>query len=291
MDKFKNIDISDREWVNKILKDSYCPSLEYNFTTLFIWSDIYYTQVRECEGCLLVRYGKERKSYLFPIGKNVEKALLWLVQNCDDLQLVGLVRENKELLESLYPDKFEYCEDRNMSDYIYKTESLMTLSGKKLSSKRNHINRFVENHADWSYEPISGGNFEIVYKMHDEWMEINNCSDKHGLTEEGCAVKKALKYFNELELSGGLLKIGKKAIAFSIGDELNKDTFIVHIEKAYADIQGAYPMINKQFVIHNCENYEFVDREEDTGDEGLRKAKLSYNPYIILEKYRARKIK
>lgn len=291
MDKFKNIDINDREWVNKILKNSYCPSLEYNFTTLFIWSDIYNTQIRECEDCLLVRYGTDKKSYLFPIGKNVDKALSWLIENCGDFQLLGLVKEQKELLESLYPGKFEYLEDRNMSDYIYKAESLLTLSGKKLSSKRNHINRFVENHPNWCYEPIDKDNMTVVDKMHDEWMKINNCDEKHGLIDEACAVKKALKYFNELELKGGLLKTGGKVIAFSIGDELNKDTFIVHIEKAFADIQGAYPMINKQFVIHNCEEYEFVDREEDTGDEGLRKAKLSYNPYKILEKFRVRKIR
>ena len=124
--------------------------------------------------------------------------------------------------------------------------------------------------------------------MHDAWCEFSNCQHEEGLLEESCAVRRALEYFEELKLSGGAIKIKDGICAFSIGDRLNSDTFLVHIEKAFSDVQGAYPMINKQFVIHNCEDYKFVNREEDTGDEGLRKAKLSYQPYEILKKYNAR---
>ena len=123
--------------------------------------------------------------------------------------------------------------------------------------------------------------------MHKEWCKLYGCGKNPSLKEESCAVSDAFCYFEELGLSGGMLSAGGAVVAFSIGDRLNKDTFLVHIEKAFPDIQGAYPMINKQFVIHNCENYRYVNREEDLGEEGLRKAKLSYQPYEILQKFGA----
>ena len=88
----------------------------------------------------------------------------------------------------------------------------------------------------------------------------------------------------ELELIGGILRVEGEVVAFTIGEPISDDTFVVHIEKAYAEIQGAYPMINQQFVEHECLKYKYVNREEDTGAEGLRKAKLSYQPVFLVEK-------
>ena len=101
-------------------------------------------------------------------------------------------------------------------------------------------------------------------------------------------VKKALKYYHELQLSGGLIRANGQVVAFSLGDRLNDKTFLVHIEKAFANITGAYQIINREFVLNNCMDYEFVNREDDTGDESLRKAKLSYRPYEIVKKYVAK---
>ncbi len=290
MDKFKTVEISDKKWIENILKKTKNPSLEYNFTTLFIWQEIYNTKVREYKNCLLVRFGKERNVFLFPAGtENIKDAVDFILKENKDgyICIGGIVEEQKAFLEKNYPGMFEYTEDRDMSDYIYTTESLTTLKGKKLSSKRNHINRFIENYPQWSYEEISENNIGEVKDMHEEWCRLMKESGKNGLEEEGMAVRKALKYYKELELHGGAIRADGNIIAFELGDELNEQTFIVHIEKAFAHIQGAYPMINKQFVIHNCQNYKYIDREEDAGDEGLRKAKLSYNPSIILKKYNA----
>lgn len=290
MNRLKKVELSDKEWVDKILNNTKCPSLEYNFTSLYIWQEIYNTNIMKYKDCLIVRFGKENKSFLFPAGENnIKEAVEFIFNENRDNELCfgGIVEEQKNFLEKHYPGKFEYKEDRDMSDYIYKTESLINLKGKKLSSKRNHINRFIENNADWSYEEISESNINEVINMHSEWSCQMKDSKKEGLEEEAFAVRKALEHYNELKLCGGALRAGGKIIAFSMGDKLSDKTFLVHIEKAFADIQGAYPMINKQFVIHNCEGYEYVDREEDAGDEGLRKAKLSYNPCIILKKYNA----
>jgi hypothetical protein len=94
----------------------------------------------------------------------------------------------------------------------------------------------------------------------------------------------ALAHLEELELKGGLIRLDGEVIAFTLGEPICEDTFVVHIEKAFADIQGAYPMINQQFVEHECSDYQYINREEDTGAEGLRKAKLSYRPVFLVEK-------
>lgn len=293
MNSFKTPEISDKVWVDEILKGYNAPSLEYSFSTIFLWADVLNTQIKKHKSCLIARYGKN--VYLFPAGNNdedIKSSVLWILENSTEPVIFGGVGEKeKEFLEKHFPKRFSFSENRNMGDYIYTVEQLSELKGKKLSSKRNHINRFLDNNPDWVYEKITKDNICDISKMHDEWEEMADAKSNKGLLEEGTVVKKALKYFDELGFLGGLIRTGGKVIAFSVGDELNSDTFLVHIEKAFYDIQGAYPMINKQFVLNNCMDYKFINREEDTGDEGLRKAKLSYNPYEILKKYKTKEIR
>lgn len=293
MIEFEDIRIEDKQRVDEILSGYDCPSLEYNFTTLFIWQKIYNTQIACRDGYLFSVSGKgEEKSFLFPAGAgDAEKAVYMLDDHCKEkgipMNFHSLSVARRDILIRMYPGRFEFTRARDSGDYVYTAESLRTLKGKKLSSKRNHINDFIRNYPDWSYEKMNDDNIKEAQDMHMTWCEGVGCDEEPGLMEESCAVRRAFKYFNELGLSGGILRAEKEVTAFSMGDRLNKNTFIVHIEKAFADIRGAYPMINKQFVLNNCDGYEFVNREEDMGDEGLRKAKLSYRPYEIIEKYNA----
>ena len=120
--------------------------------------------------------------------------------------------------------------------------------------------------------------------MAQEWRKQNGCDDDPEKSAEFCVTLRALRELERLDLTGGLIRAGGKVVACSIGEELCEDTFVVHIEKAYADIQGAYPVINQQFVLHEASQYRYINREEDTGAEGLRKAKLSYYPAFLQEK-------
>ncbi len=290
--QFKKVEISDRDWIVKILEKSPCPSLEYNFTTMFLWQKIYDIRVLEHNSFLLLVSGIDRKSFLFPIGtgdikKETDFLMEYAKENSFPVRFYSLSPENKAFLEEIYPDKFEFFEDRDSGDYVYSKESLENLTGKKLASKRNHINRFIENYPEWRYEPITDENIKEAMAMHNAWCEASGCDEEEGLYDETCAVRRAFKYYNELCLSGGMIRTRDGICAFSMGDKLNDKTFLVHIEKAFSDVQGAYPMINKQFVINNCDGFEYINREEDTGDEGLRKAKLSYKPIEIIKKYYA----
>ena len=198
---------------------------------------------------------------------------------------IHLVTKDKfELLEQLFPGKYSIEFDRDVADYIYEVSQLTSLAGKKLHGKRNHINKFKENNPDWSYETLNDENLEECLQMAEEWKAINLCGEKGEKHAEFCVTRRALKNYKALGLKGGVLRDGSRVVAFTLGEELNKEMFVVHIEKAFADVQGAYPMINQQFLIHEASNYKYVNREDDTGAEGLRKAKLSYYPVFLQEK-------
>ena len=290
--EFRKAEISDRDAICAILQKSPCRSMEYNFTLLFMWQNQYGMEFATEDGMLFIRGGRKEKSYLFPCADDLKAAMEKLFELCPDgLAFYSLTDAQKEFLEREYPQKFTFTENRNAGDYVYLSESLAELKGKKLSSKRNHINRFEAEYPDWKYEEITAENLDEVKKMHDLWCDGYDFEAKKGLAEETEAVKKVLENYEALHLSGGLIRADGRVVAFSVGDRLNGDTFLVHIEKAFSDVNGAYPIINREFVKHNCTNYKFVDREDDAADEGLRRAKLSYQPYEIIKKYNAKEIK
>ena len=242
------------------------------------------------ENTLVFRSTGHGEAYTFPAGEptDVKHALDFLREDTKKRSvpfvLYHITQAQFEQLEDWYPGRFEIEFDRDIADYIYESEKLATLSGKKLHAKRNHINKFKATHENWSYETMSEENLEECFQMALKWRNENNCDEDHEKNAEMCVTLNALRLFKELELTGGILRIDGEIVAFTIGEELSEDTFVVHIEKAFADIQGAYPMINQQFVEHECMKYKYINREEDTGSEGLRKAKLSYRPAFLEEK-------
>lgn len=288
--QMRNIKIEDKEYFDSLLKGCDYGILEYNFTSAFIWRTIFGTKICDNSDFLIISSGKKEPSFLYPYGSgNVEEAVESIINYCQQNAITprfhSLLVPMKEKIEKMYPGKFEFKYVRDAGDYIYEAESLMTLKGKKLSSKRNHINRFEEAYPDWKYEKITKENIDEVYTMNLEWCEAQDCENNKSLENEACAVKEAFEHFFKLKLDGGIIRADGRIVAFSMGDRLDDNTYLVHIEKAFASVQGAYPMINKQFVLNNASDYKYIDREDDAGDEGLRKAKLSYRPHMIAEKY------
>lgn len=284
--EFRKVELSDRTEFERFLNMTEKRSMEYSFSTMFLWQDLYGMEFCIHDNTLLLRIGEEEKFYLFPIGDNVDKALDMIA--CEKSGFYGLTRDQADYITAKFPGKYEMSLNRDMGDYVYKSEALANLAGKKLSSKRNHINRFIATYPDWKYEPITRENLDEVRQMHQVWCSL--AKDKKGLKEEEVMVKKAFDHFFLLDFSGGLVRVGGRVVAFTAGDKLSDSTFLVHIEKALAEYSGAYQVINREFVRNNCMNYEFINREEDTGDEGLRKAKLSYKPYMIIEKFTAKAV-
>lgn len=286
------IELADKPWMDELFAMEGRASLEYNFTNSFVWRHIYHLRAARMGDRLLMLSNPKDPSFLFPAGRGpLEPAMEQMASDARaasvPLRFHTVLAPDKEWLETAYPGQFAFEAYRDGEDYVYETQRLATLTGKKLSAKRNHINRFVENHPDWRYEPLSRENLDEARRMNLEWCENARLRQQSDLGGEYCALEQALHHYEGLKLQGGLIRVEGKMVAFSIGDPLNADTYLVHFEKAYAEMQGAYPIMNREFVLHNCMDYAYVNREDDTGVEGLRKAKLSYDPHHLVEKYTA----
>lgn len=290
--QFKKIRMEDRELIEHYLKMKTYRSCELIFANIYLWCRFYPTEFAIIEDTLVFRSTSETDgmSITFPAGEsqNIRAALDVLMTYFKERDLpfqMHLVQEQEfELLQEWYPGRFEVEYDRDAADYVYETEKLTTLAGKKLHGKRNHINNFKRDFPNWSYERITEENREDCFSMAMKWREGHSCNFSEEMRDEMCVTLNALRLLEELDLVGGLLRVDGEVVAFTIGEPLNPDTFVVHIEKAFAHIQGAYPMINQQFVEHEAQDYKYINREEDTGSEGLRKAKLSYRPAFLVQK-------
>lgn len=289
---FKRAELEDRELISHYFKHHTSRSCERTFVNVYLWSRHYKVQFAIVENALVFKSEDDgRLSFAFPAGEpeNIKKAFAVLKQYSEErgypFSLYNVTPDNFERLEEWYPGRFQIEYSEADADYVYESEKLATLSGKKLHGKRNHINKFKAVYEGrWSYESITRENVEECFQMALKWRNQNGCEDDIEKNAEMCVTLNSLRLFEELELVGGLIRVDGEIVAFSIGEPICSDTFVVHIEKAYADVPGAYTMINQQFVEHECMAYKYVNREEDTGEEGLRKAKRSYRPVFMVEK-------
>ena len=294
---FKSIEIEDRHWVEPLLAESGFQGNDYTFGNLYIWNDLYRQQVAKEQEMLCVRSrnpGTGEYKYLFPAGAgNLEAVIEALSQDAKalgvDFVLRGFGEKEAVLLEQLFPNRFQIESVREEWDYLYKVEDLTMLSGKKFHKQRNHLARF-EKGPEWSFAPLGADNMEACRRMCEIWYGEHLAGGNTAALMDRGVVENALEYFEKLGFTGGVLFQGGVVVAFTIGEPLNQDTYAVHIEKAFAEVQGAYPMINREYLKSVATEYTYVNREEDDGVEGLRKAKESYYP-ILLKKFVAREVK
>lgn len=290
--QFKEVELDDIGSATKLMRESGFRGSDFTFSNLFNWSKINNIKIAYFADMLIARTGEKSHHFMYPIGAGDLKAAVTAQieaaeQGATPFVMYSIPKEGVERLEQEFPGKFEFKAIRDNFDYIYLREKLAELPGKKLHAKRTNVNRFLESCPDWRYERISDKNMEDVHKMNTEWCRVNDCGAKHSLRREACAVKSALENYDALGLLGGVLYVGDRAIAITFGSPSTEDTFVVHVEKAFADIQGAYQVINQQFVKNELSQYTYVNREDDVGDEGLRRAKESYRPDIMYERYTA----
>ena len=291
MREFRAPLITDKQRIKEILAQTSQTACEFCFGNIFIWSPIYGSELSMCQHFLICRSTDNKPSYSIPKGDGDYRHCIEALREeansqGNNLELYAITEPEKEMLEQLMPGKFSFIESRHNFDYVYSVEELATLPGKKFHSKRNHISYFEKNN-DWSYEGITKDNLQDCLEMNHKWVEENLKRNPNGLGKEETAILRAFENFDLLDFKGGLIRANGEVVAYTMGERLNENTFCTHIEKAFADIRGAYPIINREFAKNSLTEYKFVNREEDMGIEGLRKAKLSYNPVTLVKKYRA----
>lgn len=299
---FQSPEIGDKAWVEECFRAGGCRCCEYSFATLFLWSDTYCQQVARMDGYVLERLcGASGYGYLFPAGAGpLEPVLAALeadaAERGEPCRLLCVTPGQLEQLEQLRPGRYRCVSDRDGWDYLYDIDRLADLTGKKLHGKRNHISRFQDRYPDWRVEEITVDNLAECAEMDLEWNRLYRTengdaeAEARSRLDERHAMSKAFAHYEALGLSGLLLRAEGRLVAFTMGSPIGADTFDIHFEKAYGEIQGAYPMINREFARWIREHYpqvRYLNREDDMGLEGLRRSKNSYYPDRMVEKYLA----
>ena len=290
MEQFKKITVEDSDILAKYINICKHRACDYSVGNLVLWSDIYNTQFAVANDMLFIKFMNGDKNYFaFPMGNgDLKQSFQWISAYCEEQKIefnMSVIESDMFAeIEKIYPGEYQVSYIRNNADYVYKTEDLKNLAGKKYHGKKNHINKFLKTNPDWSYERISEENTEECIAMVKEWCLENGCCNDQAKSDEICVVIKGLRNRQKLGLLGGIIRISGRIVALTMGEKLGDDTFVIHFEKAFADINGAYPMINQQFIIHELTDYIYINREEDLGVEGLRISKESYRPIFMVEK-------
>jgi len=284
---FHPVTVADKPLFEYYTFSSKEQNCDLNFANIFCWSDTYHTEIAEVDNSLVIRFDNGgAKCYMQPfcIGDKaliVERLRQDAFSQRVPLRLYGLSREWREFLEKTYPDEFAFDTPRALCDYIYRTEDLARLQGRKYQPKRNHINHFVTRN-DWYAEPLSKANIKDCIALNKKWLQGREVGEMEQAEQR--ALHRAFDNFEALGLRGLVLYANGAPAAFSYGTPINNDTFCIHIEKYDAEVQGAATMINRLMAQSLEEEFEFVNREDDLGLEGLRFAKISYHPIALLEK-------
>jgi len=264
---------------------------EYTFTNLFGWQrSADYQAARFGDGFLLRRSHRSgRETLLEPLV--TRGGLEALEAGFDYLAGRGRMAEAERVTESFlerFPavaEKFRVVEDRDNHDYLYLVRELIDLAGEKFHDKQNLYRQFVRKYR-FSYRPMTGADIQAGLDFVDHWCRKRECDKYEGLNQEKRAVRRMLKNFETLGLRGGLLEIEGNPVALTLGEPLNPETYVIHVEKADSAYTGVYQAINREFLKEAAAGFRFVNREQDMGLLGLRQAKLSYNPVRLVRKYR-----
>lgn len=288
---FNQITLSDKKDFDACFAGNIYRACDFCFTNLYAWNVKFKTEFAIIHRTIFLRFQDSdgQLYYMMPIGRmSLKDAFDLIIKDAADnhipFQMKAITMRMWENIQKEMPDRFRYLPDRNNDEYIYLSEKLIKLSGKKLQSKRNHINRFKADNPDWQYFPLTSKNeLDECIAMLDEWEEKSVSRIDISQRFDYIATKIMLQNFDYLGLRGGAVRVNGKIVAFTIGEPLTADSFVVHVEKAFGDMNGAYTIINQQFIEHEASEFTYINREEDMGLENLRKAKMSYYPDILLE--------
>ena len=289
--QFKKIELSDKPIFDRLLANNMFRASECCFSNLYGWAHKFNTKYAVFNDFLMMKFtGITGKcSYLMPLGTgDLKAAIEALHADCGckhRFEMSGVTERMWQTIEEAMPGVFTKIPTPDNFDYIYTSEKLIHLAGKKLQPKRNHINRFKKEHT-WEYISLNERPemIEECKRMFNEWYDLNAATHDKSLCLDYITTMDFLNNFEALGLRGGAIFADGQIDAFSLGTRLTDDTFIVHVEKAFAQINGAYTIMNQQFAENEAANYTYINREEDMGFESLQKAKLSYYPDILLEK-------
>ena len=294
----KEIKLEDKELFNSYFHKYPPQTSEFTFTNLYMWRNFYSFNFMEWREHLLLfshnifeakkisASGNKKALYFFPpIGPNPAEIIVSLFENLKELEFHRVPERISEDIRN--HNKFSslninVLEDRDNWDYVYEAENLRNLPGNRYRQNRRWLNKFLENY-NYDFKILTENEVELVKKLQLEWCILRQCEDDDELKEEEQAIYDALDNFSALGFQGAIICVDDKCAAYTFGEMLNKDTIVIHVEKAHMDYEGAYQAIGNLFLKNTFKDVLYVNREQDLGVPGLRRAKESYKP-IRMEK-------
>ena len=287
---FKKTDINHIDLLKRYFTQQSWRTCDYSVGAVMMWRNHLDTHHCVTDDCLVMcgNFADGTNYFAYPVGSNISGALdsieAYAKENSIDFLLSDVPKSQLDFLKQKYGDRLSISTDRDYWDYLYEADKMRTFGGKKLSSKRNHVNRFKRSYPDCRFVEIDKDNIARA-KDFCKMFVTELQGDANMSVQEGNASVEMFDYILELGGFGAFLELDGKIIAVSLG-EIVGDTMFVHVEKALHEYSGIYQALVLQFAERFAtENVLYINREEDDGVEGLRKSKLSYYPVALLEKY------
>ena len=297
MIEFKEISLENKNEIEELIRENKGNDSEFTFTNLFIWRKSYhtvYTVISDIP-CFVYRHEGVSCAAAIPVKPNGNKELeekcvnaasalkKYFSEKKETCNLYIFEEEIAKKISENVPDVSLYKEDRDSFDYVYLVKDLTDLAGKKFHGKKNHVNKFKRLY-NWRYMPLNAEMADSCLDVFCRWCKLKG-EEKKGCCEEYDSVNELVSNWDKLDVKGGCLFVDETMVAFSIGEQLNPEMAVIHFEYADNEYEGVFPMMNQQFLINCWQDYKYVNREEDMGIEGIRKAKESYRPIFLVPKY------
>ncbi|WP_455283210.1 DUF2156 domain-containing protein [[Eubacterium] cellulosolvens] len=281
----REISINDKDLLKQKLFKLQPQISEYTFTNLWIWRQhrpVYLSQLNKT--VLIFRKNLDGQIYLLPpVGEKVSLLVFEKMRSKGIKDLNGLYGFSKEEANKFKEKGLIVIEDRNNWDYVYSVKELISLEGTKYRKKRQNIHQCLSDH-ECVYKSITSQIIKECLELQNDWCNLRYCISDPGLMSEDWAIKEILTNFDKLSVFGGAIYIDGRIEAFTIAERLNSNSAVIHFEKANHNIRGLYQLINQWFCKHSLQDYEYVNREQDLGIQGLRRAKQEYYPHHMVEK-------
>lgn len=301
MDRSTRLTLEHKPFFDRIFNALQPEISDLTFTNLFMWQFSYGLKpvyLPDCDYWLLQATppGKWHPFFLPPLGdwddleklKAALEAMIRLAREEGFKMRLGRIPERLANALSRVDPSLHFQEDDRTFDYLYRAKDLILLEGRKYHSKRNHLNQFKRKYL-WEYQPITPPVLEECLAIEAEWFNIKDAFRTRSSDEEK-AMAMVMNNYQALGVSGGVIRVGGTIAAIAVGERLNADMAVIHIEKANTAFDGIYAAINQQFAAHFGSGFQFINREEDLGLEGLRKAKSSYHPVKLIKKFNGQRV-
>jgi len=294
--EFKPIEIEDRDLMQKVFWKYQPLTSEFTFTNLFMWRSYYQYQWSVYKDWLLILCNPMGWGYYFlqPIGPSPRLSVAWMIlewlRSEKQQPEPSIEKADERLVQEIEGQKDFLIEPlRDHFDYLYLARNLIDLMGRKYHGQKNRINKFIREH-EYKYEPMISGHVDMCMRVLKEWCNWRECQKRTVLRAEFHAVNEALLNFEKLQIMGGVIFVNNRIEGFALGEMLNEKTAVIHVEKVDPRIPEMFTVTNQQFCEKQWNEVRFINREQDMGEPGLRRAKESYHPVQLVKKFRIQMI-